>query len=339
MGQKHAEELLNGSIAFFEQLGLKTRSAEGRIELAACYWREGMFDLARSTLLAAFEGLSEQDCEIKSVGFIRLALIERTAGHLHNALARLNEAAELVELTGPWVTGRYHQELATTLKNLAITETHGEHFDHAIEHYQEALYQFEAIGNHRYVAAVENNYGYMLLTLNHLDEAETHLNRARKLFDRFADRVRRAQVDETLARLHLAANRFDLAEKAVGCAVETLETGGEEALLAEALTTQGMVLCRIGRHREAKRVLDGAYQVAARCGDGEGAGRALLIMVEEMCNQLENEERLEVEAQLDRLLGHSQQASIRERLRIIRARIAGMQEPAKTQSDDHRIQS
>jgi hypothetical protein len=33
-GQKHAEKLLNGSIALFEQLGIRGRAAEGRIELA-----------------------------------------------------------------------------------------------------------------------------------------------------------------------------------------------------------------------------------------------------------------------------------------------------------------
>ena len=54
-------------------------------------------------------------------------------------------------------------------------------------------------------AIVENNHGYLLLTLKRLDEAEAHLARARKLFDAFDDKVRRAQVDETLAQLHLAA--------------------------------------------------------------------------------------------------------------------------------------
>ncbi|MGH9960321.1 MAG: hypothetical protein ACREBC_24890, partial [Pyrinomonadaceae bacterium] len=72
-GQKHAEALLNGSIALFEQLGLKTRAAEGRIELACCYYREGLFELARSTLQAAILGLPKEEAEVRSIGLIRLA--------------------------------------------------------------------------------------------------------------------------------------------------------------------------------------------------------------------------------------------------------------------------
>src|SRR5213078_803804 len=121
---------------------------------------------------------------------------------------------------------------------------------------------------------------------------------ARSLFDGFVDRVRRAQVDETLARLHIAAERFDLAYQAADRAVHTLQKGGEGALLAEALTTQGLVLCRLGRRREAKRVLDRASRVAETCGDSEGAGLALLVIIEQMGDQLDDVERLEMAVQL-----------------------------------------
>ncbi len=115
-GQKHAEALLNGAIALFEQLGTETRAAEGRIELANCYYREGLFDVARATLRVALEELPNEDRELRSVALVRLGIVERHAGRLHDSLARMNEAAGLVELAGPWATGRYHQELATTLK-------------------------------------------------------------------------------------------------------------------------------------------------------------------------------------------------------------------------------
>jgi TolB-like protein len=314
-GQKQAEELLNGAIALFEQLGSKTQSAEGRIALSLCYHREGLFDLARTTLLAALDELSDKDRGLSSVGLIRSASLARDAGRLHDALARLNEAGAIVELAGPWATGRYHLELASTFKELATAEARTEYFDRALEHYTEALYEFEAIGNHRLAAIVENNHGYLLLALRRLDEAEPHLVRGRKIFDSFGDKVRRAQVDETLAQLHIAAERFDLAEQAILGSVDTLETGGEEALFAESLTTQGRILLKLGRQREAKRVLDRAYEVATRCGDSEGAGRALLVVIEEMCEQLDDDERLELAVQLDRLLSHSQRASILERLR------------------------
>lgn len=321
-GQKHAEALLNGSIALFEQLGLKTRGAEGRIELAYCYYREGVFDLARSTLQAAIQGLPRDELEVRSMGLIRLAVVECDAGRLQDSLESLREVSAIVELVGPWVTGRYHLELATTLKDLGVAETRGAFFDLAIRHYQQALYEFEAIGNHRLAAIVENNQGYVLLALQRLDDAQFHLIRARRLFESFADKARSAQVDETLAQLYLAAERPDLAEQAITGAVQRLQIGGEEALLAEALTTQGIVLCRLGRHAEGKRVLERASRVAESCGDTEGAGRALLIQIEEMAHELDHVERLEIGTRLEHLLGKSQRALIRERLRRCLAIIA-----------------
>jgi len=59
--------------------------------------------------------------------------------------------------------------------------------------------------------------------------------------------------------------------------------------------------------------------------DREGAGRTLLIVVEQMTDQLDELEHLEIAIQLERLLGDSQQASIRERLRKNRERIAELQ--------------
>ena len=321
-GQKHSEALLNGAIGIFEQLGSKSQSAEGRIELASCYYREGLFDLGRSTLLSALGTLSDEDRELRSVGLIRLASLERHAGRLHDSLARLNEAAETAEFAGPWATGRYHQELATTFKELGIAERNVDYFERALENFREALYEFEAIGNHRHCAAVENNYGYLLLTRKQLDEAGPHLMRARELFDGFADKVRCGQVDETLAHFHVAAERLDLAQEAILRSVESLEKGGEDALLAEALTTQGVVLCRLGNHREAKRVLDRANRVAESCGDNEGAGRALMIVIEEMCDQLDDDERVELASRLEQLLTNSQKASTLERLQICLERIA-----------------
>ena len=305
-GQKHAEALLSGAIGLFEQLGSKTLSAEGRIELAYCYYREGMFDLACATLVAALEELSDKDRELRSSSIVRLASFERHAGHLSDSLTILTKDVEAAELS-PWVSARYNLELATTLSDGRNEE--------AINHFERALHEFKAIGNHRYTALVANNYGYFLYKVGRFDEAETYLMLARKLFDGLTDKVRRAQVDESLAQLHLAAHQFDLAEQAIARSVETLEAGGEEALLAESLTTQGRILSRTGRQREAKRVLDRAYAIAERCGDREGAARALLTEVEEMCGQLQDDERVALRNQLNQLLADSQVGFTLERLR------------------------
>ena len=117
-GQKHAEALLSGAIGIFEQLGLRTLTAEARLELARCYHREGLFDLARTTLLAALKTISAEERDLRSLALIRLATVECHAGRLRDSLARLNEAAEIVDLAGPW----YHLELAITHQNLAVTQ-------------------------------------------------------------------------------------------------------------------------------------------------------------------------------------------------------------------------
>ena len=64
-GRKPAEALLNGSIAMFEQLGETKRAAEGRIELACCYYHQGAFDLSRQTVQYALQSLSNDvaNCE------------------------------------------------------------------------------------------------------------------------------------------------------------------------------------------------------------------------------------------------------------------------------------
>jgi signal transduction histidine kinase/FixJ family two-component response regulator len=321
-GQKPAEGLLNGAIALFERLEVQGRAAEARIELACCYYRQGLFDLARTTVRSSLQTLSEDERELKSIALIRLAVVESHAGRLHDALGFLNEAAPLVETSALWTKGLFHLEFATTLKNLGIGESRGSYFDRALEHYGKALSYFEEIGNRRYTAIVENNYGYLLSTLKRSDEAQLHLERARNLFDDLGDQVRRAQVDETLAQLYVASGRFELAEQFIGLAVDTLETNEEDALLAEALTTHGLVLCRLGRRHEAKPMLERARRVAERCGDNEGAGRALLILIEELFERLGDDEQREIGARANQLLANSQQKMTRERLRICLERIA-----------------
>ncbi len=314
-GQKCAERLLSGAIVLFDHLGEKSRSAEGRVELGFCYYRQGLFDLARNTLRSSLNDLTDEEMELKEIALIRIASIERNAGRLHDALGLLKEAGSEIESLSPWTKGRFHLEFATTLRGLGTAENRSEYFDNALNHYRNAFLHFERIGNHRYTAIVENNLGYLLSTLKRFDEAKIHLGRARKLFGELGDQVRRAQVDETLAQLYLALEQHESAEHSIKLAVDTLETSGDEGLLAEALTTQGLVLCRLGRRHEAKPHLERARRVAERCGDSEGAGRPLLILIEEMCEQLGEDERQEIGANcLERIAAaHAEYEELRER--------------------------
>jgi len=196
------------------------------------------------------------------------------------------------------------------------SETTNESLDKALQHCLKSLEYWEAIGNHRLVAMGMNNQGYLLVTLGRFEEAEKHLVRARKLFDAVSDKRRCAQVDDSLARLYLTADRLDLAEQAAERAVKIHESGSER-YLADSLTTQGLVWCKLRRLREAKRVLDRAYQVAERSGDTESACAALLTIIEQMSPHLEESESAELIDQLDQFLTTSQNNSTLERVKNI----------------------
>lgn len=313
-GQKQAENLLSGSVGIFEHLGAKRRAAEGRIELALSYYRQGMFSLSRNSLLKILDELKPEDSELRSLALIRLGVVERHAGQVSDSLTRFSEAFAYVHEAGPLVTGRYYVELGTTLQEIALAENRSDLLETSTHHFQRASYEFIAIGHHRYTAVVENNHGFLLLKLGRFDEAEVRLIRAQKLFKEFNDIVRQSQVDDTLARLYIATNRFALSDSASQRAVSCLEVNDEDALLAEALTTRGLLFCKLKRFTEARVTLEGAWRTAERCGDSEGAGRALLVLFEEMYNELNPPERYDIAARMRVLLEHTQMASTRSRL-------------------------
>src|SRR2546428_2322403 len=99
-----------------------------------------------------------------------------------------------------------------------------------------------------------------------------------------------ASVDETRARVLLAENRPADAERLIRQSIRTLERGGEQSLLAEALTTYGVVLARLGRHARSRELLERAMEVAEVVGDREGAARAKISVIEELTSQTSADE-------------------------------------------------
>ena len=300
-GQKRAEAFLNGSIALFGHLGSKSRTVEAQAELARCYYRQGLFDLARNTFSAALSELPDDQVELKSLCLILLGAVERDSGRLLESLTILREAKSL-QMPGRWGTGRCELELATTLKELAASRGQHVYNDEALANYANALRESEAIGNHSLAAVVENNLGFFLLSIGFHKESEQHLLRARKFFEAISDMVRRAQVNETLTRLYIMTERYSLARQTIDDALQTLEMTDAEAVLSEALTTSGIVSNRLGQGTDAQKRFEEAYKVAERCGDREGARRALVSKFEEMGGVLQRDELLEISEKLRRLL-------------------------------------
>jgi len=123
-----------------------------------------------------------------------------------------------------------------------------------------------------------------------------------------------AQVDDTRARLFLAEGRLANAERIVRQAVRTLDRGGEQSALADALTTYGVILARLGRHARSRELLEKAMEVAEIAGDLEGAARAKISVIEELSNQTRAEELASEYEAAVALLGKSQDPTTVKRL-------------------------
>jgi two-component system chemotaxis response regulator CheY len=313
--QETAKNLITQSIEIFETLGQPARAAEARGDLALCYWREGSYDEARITLANALSRLGDEHNELKAALLIRAGIIEERTQRLHEALRFYNEAAPLVERSEDHtLKGAFHNEFGLVFRRLAAPENREDYLDRALIEYAAASFHFEQAGNDHYLARVENNLGNLFFNIGQCKDAHKHLDRARHLFLELKDIGTAAQVDDTRARTLLAEGRLPEAERLVQSAVKTLERGGEQAVLAEALTTYGITLARLGHHQRSKALLERAIEVAETTGDLEGAGRARLSIIEELEKQTSTKELASIYQSAADLLRQSQDPSASKRL-------------------------
>jgi tetratricopeptide (TPR) repeat protein len=284
--QETAKNLITQSLEIFERDGNRKGAIESQGELGLCYWREGGYDEARIHLQSALNRLGSDDSDLRAVLLIRAGIVESWARRLNEAVRLYNEAAPLVEQSGDHgLKGSFHIEYGMIFRRLAAPENRGDYIDKALIEYAAASFHFEQAGNIRYLARVENNLGYLYFTIGRYKDAHKHLDRARHFFIDLKDLLTAAQVDDTRARTLLAEGRAVDAERLIKQAIRTLERGGEQAVLSEALTTYGVVLARLGRHARSRELLDRAVQVAETAGDLEGAGAAKLSVIEELTSQ------------------------------------------------------
>lgn len=313
--QELAKNLISESIRSFEALGDRERIAEAQSDLAVCYWREGAFDEARVLLYEALGRLTNSKSEVKAVTLLRTALIEKVANRLSDALRLHLEAAPLFEASSNHtLKGRFHNEYAQVLRKLGAAERRKDYIDRALIEYAASSYHFEQAGHARYQACVENNLGFLFGTTKDFAKAHQHLDRAQALFTSMKDSVHTAQVDDTRARVLFAEGRIAEAERLVRSAVQTLERGGEQSLLAEALTTHGIALARMGSHKVARLTLQRAIEVAQNAGDSESAGMAALTILEELSEHLPARDLSATYVRAAELLSSSENRDAKDRL-------------------------
>jgi CheY-like chemotaxis protein/tetratricopeptide (TPR) repeat protein len=210
--------------------------------------------------------------------------------------------------------GKFHNEVAFVLRNLGVAENREDYLERALVEYATASAYFEQAGHPRERARAENSLGLLLFTLSRFAEAHEHLERAGALFADLKERAQAAQVDDARAKVLLAEGRSAEAERLSRSALERLEDGGEASLLAEALTTHGKALARLGRCRQAQAAFERAAEVSERAGDFERAGLAMLSMVEELGDRLMFGKLCRVYIEADRLLSKSQETQVLKRL-------------------------
>lgn len=320
--QETAKNLITESLTLFQRLETTKKIVEAQIEIALCYWREGAFDEARAILQDARNRVVGIDRELEAVALLRSAIVEKTAIRLNEALQFYAHAVPLFnDITNDALKGRFHNGYANLLENLGRKENRKDYIDRAFIEYAAASYHFEQVGNTRYHACVENNLGFLFLTVAKFTEAHEHLDRAQALFTSIKDSVHTAQVDETRARVLLAEGRVPEAERLVRSAVQTLDKGGEQALLAEALTTHGIALARLGRHQHARLSLQRAVEVAQQVGDLESAGQAAIIIIEEVGEQLSDDDLLATYNRAVELLSKSRDVTALSRLSVCGRRV------------------
>jgi tetratricopeptide (TPR) repeat protein len=314
--QEFAKDLISESAAIFTELDETEMVAEARIELAYCYWREGASDEARVTLRDALKLLGDVVNVQRAVALLRLAIVEASATRYNDALRILLEAGPLFDAVPSHAKkGKFHMNLAIVLKNLSIGEGREDYADRALVEYAAASFHFEQAGHTRDMARIENNLGFLLLTLGRYKEAHGHLDRARRLFASLKDNGSVAGVDETRTRVLLAEGRVAEAERIMRAAVRALEKGEEMAVLAEALTTYGTALARLGKQAEGRLTLERATALAEQSGDMEGAGLAALVIIEELAEHLTTNELRSIYERASPLLANSQHTVTLHRLR------------------------
>jgi tetratricopeptide (TPR) repeat protein len=289
--QETAKNLLTQSQNIFESRQNKKKIAEVWTELALCYWRTDEINEARDCLKQAL-ALLTIDSELKAKAILRLSIVEHSAERDHKAFQILTKNAPLFHrLNNHMIKGCYFTALGNRLENLAESRRQSNYIDRALIEYAAASYHLELSGHRQYLANVETNLGYLYFRINRFDEANEHLDRARRIYASIKDARTAAQVDETRARILLEQGRITAAERIARLAVRVQERSGTTTLLTEALITYGRVLARSERYGASLGTFRRAIELSENAGLMNRAAEAALAAFRELGEHLAVSER------------------------------------------------
>lgn len=313
--QEIAKDLISESAAIAQRLGLTEKVVEATVDLAICYWRAGGLDEARVTLRHALDTLGELQSEQRLRILLNTGIVEHVARRHQEALRVYREAAPLFgSSSNDSLKGKFHNSYALLLKELGLAKDNEEYIDQALVEFAAARFHFEQAGHKRFRARVENNEGFLFAGLGRFKEAHQHLDRARSLHLAVGDQGGAAGVDDTRAQTFLLEGKNQEAEKLARAAVRLLERGGEQSVLAEALTTHGKALARLDQKAAARTTFERAMSLADQAGDPDSGGIAALTLIEELAPTIEPGQLREYFRTAESLLLRSQHPRLRLRL-------------------------
>ncbi len=279
--QERAKDMLSEAARMFRAQGVPVKVSETQYELAMCYWWLGQHDEARVVFEEALKPLTDADLELKAKILIKRTIVEVWDNRYYDALNILKEAEPIFESANDALKGRWHGQKGLVLRRLATAEGQPDYYDRAIIEYTAAIYHYEQARHERLCGNNLNNVAFLLYKLGRYREAHEHLDRAQLIFTKLKDTGSLAQVDETRARVLLAEKSYRDAERIIAGVIKTFEQGGESALLADALSVQGVIWARLGQHEASINILREAVKVAQDAGALTQAGHAALTMIEE----------------------------------------------------------
>jgi transcriptional regulator with GAF, ATPase, and Fis domain len=123
-----------------------------------------------------------------------------------------------------------------------------------------------------------------------------------------------AGAEDTRAQAFLLEGKYADAERVARRAVHALKRGGEQTILAEALTTHGKALARLEQTQIARAALDQAVEIAQTAGNPDRGGIAAVTAIEELSPYLPVEVLENYYRTAESLLSKSQNLSLKNRL-------------------------
>jgi tetratricopeptide (TPR) repeat protein len=261
------------------------------------------------------DSLGESGSEQRLRALLNSAIVEREATRDRDALGIYTGAAPSFDRSSNHaLKGKFHNSFATVLRSIGTSENREDYIDKALVEFAAASFHFEQAGHRRFQARVENNVGFLFATIGRFAEAQEHLSRAKSLHLSVGDHGGAAGAEDSRAQAFILEGKYEDAERVARRAVQALKRGGEQAVLAEALTTHGIALARLKQAQVARATLDQAVEIAQTAGNPDRGGIAAVTAIEELSPFLSGEALQNYYRTAETLLSNSQNRSIRTRL-------------------------